>query len=124
MSGPRRRRAPAAFPLLGNPLWGRGATRPSPIQHDGMQAMRSDQQDLDLFRLYLDQIGRHPLLTKEDEIELAQAYEAGLDAQLKLADCADDDPPGPSGCCGGLATGGNVATIVAGPAVTPAIRAP
>ena len=27
---------------------------------------------------------------------------------------------GPSGCCGGLATGGKVATIVAGPAVTPA----
>jgi hypothetical protein len=32
------------------------------------------------------------LLTKEDEIELSQAYEAGLDAQLKLADTAADDP--------------------------------
>ena len=45
-----------------------------------------DLQTTDSFRLYLDEVGRHPLLTKEDEIELSQAYEAGLDAQLKLAD--------------------------------------
>ena len=42
--------------------------------------MRSDRENLDLFRLYLDQIGRHPLLTREDEVELAQAIEAGDDA--------------------------------------------
>jgi Sigma-70 factor, region 1.2 len=47
--------------------------------------MRSDLETLDLFRLYLDEVGRHPLLTKQDEIELSQAYEAGLQAQLKLA---------------------------------------
>ena len=35
--------------------------------------MRSDQESLDLFRVYLDDIGRYPLLTKEDEIELSQA---------------------------------------------------
>jgi len=35
------------------------------------------------------------LLTKEDEIELSQAYEAGLDAQLKLADTSPDDPARP-----------------------------
>jgi len=57
--------------------------------------MRSDQEHLDLFRVYLDQIGQHPLLAKEDEVELSQVYEAGLDAQLKLADCADDDPARP-----------------------------
>ena len=57
--------------------------------------MRSDQENLDLFRVYLDQIGQHPLLTKEDEIELSQAYEAGLDAQLKLADTSPDDPARP-----------------------------
>jgi RNA polymerase primary sigma factor len=42
--------------------------------------MRSDRENLDLFRVYLDQIGRHPLLTREDEVELAQAIEAGDDA--------------------------------------------
>jgi RNA polymerase primary sigma factor len=42
--------------------------------------MRSDRENLDLFRVYLDQIGRHPLLTREDEVTLAQAIEAGDDA--------------------------------------------
>jgi hypothetical protein len=31
-----------------------------------------------LFRLHLDEGGRHPLLTKRDEIALSQAYEAAL----------------------------------------------
>ena len=39
--------------------------------------MQRDQETLDLFRVYLDQIGQHPLLTKEDEVRLAQAFEAG-----------------------------------------------
>src|SRR5215211_7134126 len=95
MSGPRRRRARSPpYPSLGIRSGG-GAPRPSPANHDGCWAMRSDQENLDLFRLYLDQIGRHRLLTKEDEIELSQAYEAGLDAQLKLADTAPDDPARP-----------------------------
>jgi len=46
----------------------------------------NDLQTTDSFRLYLDEVGRHPLLTKQDEITLSQAYEAGLQAQLKLAD--------------------------------------
>src|ERR687898_978174 len=54
-----------------------------------------DLQTTDSFRLYLDEVGRHPLLTKEDEIELSQAYEAGLEAQLKLTDAAADDPARP-----------------------------
>jgi RNA polymerase sigma factor (sigma-70 family) len=58
-------------------------------------AMRSDHETIDLFRLYLDEIGRHPLLTAEDETRLAQAYEAGVDAQLKLADTDPDDPARP-----------------------------
>ncbi len=48
--------------------------------------------DLDLFRLYLDEIGQHRLLTREDEIRLSQAYEAGLEAQLGLGELAPGDP--------------------------------
>ena len=48
--------------------------------------------ELDLFRLYLDEIGRHRLLTADDEVRLAQAYEAGLDARRRLAAAAPDDP--------------------------------
>jgi Sigma-70 factor, region 1.2 len=44
-----------------------------------MPAIRSDQENLDLFRVYLDHVGRHPLLTAEGAIELSQAYEAGDD---------------------------------------------
>jgi RNA polymerase primary sigma factor len=39
----------------------------------------------DLVRIYLREIGRVPLLTAEDEVELAKAIEAGLFAQEKLA---------------------------------------
>jgi RNA polymerase primary sigma factor len=48
--------------------------------------------ELDLFRLYLDEVGRHPLLTKEDEIRLSQAYQAGLAAHTKLAKLDPEDP--------------------------------
>jgi RNA polymerase primary sigma factor len=54
-----------------------------------------DLQTTDSFRLYLDEVGRHPLLTKQDEVELSQAYDAGLQARLKLADCLPDDPARP-----------------------------
>ena len=46
--------------------------------------------ELDLFRLYLDQIGRHPLLTADDEVRLARAYQAGLHARRRLATAAND----------------------------------
>ncbi|WSS19844.1 RNA polymerase sigma factor [Streptomyces sp. NBC_01190] len=39
----------------------------------------------DLFRQYLREIGRIPLLTAEDEVELARRVEAGLFAEEKLA---------------------------------------
>jgi RNA polymerase primary sigma factor len=51
--------------------------------------------ELDLFRLYLDEVGRHPLLTRQDEARLSQAYEQGLDAQRQLADRDPDDPARP-----------------------------
>ena len=39
----------------------------------------------DLVRIYLREIGRVPLLTAEDEVELAKSIEAGLFAEEKLA---------------------------------------
>ena len=39
----------------------------------------------DLVRLYLDDVGRHDLLTKDDEVRLAQAIEAGEAARKTLA---------------------------------------
>ena len=38
----------------------------------------------DLGRLYLDDIGRHTLLTKDDEVRLAQAIEAGEAARQTI----------------------------------------
>jgi RNA polymerase sigma factor (sigma-70 family) len=46
---------------------------------------RSEQHhDEDLVRAYLDDIGRYPLLTKDDEARLAQTIEAGTAAQVEL----------------------------------------
>jgi len=38
----------------------------------------SEHERTDLFRLHLDEVGWHPLLTKQDEIAMSHAYEAGL----------------------------------------------
>ncbi|MEW2352837.1 RNA polymerase sigma factor RpoD [Spirillospora sp. NPDC029432] len=53
---------------------------------------RADEGDLgkraptsDLVRIYLREIGRVPLLTAEDEVELAKSIEAGLFAEEKMA---------------------------------------
>ncbi|GHJ37765.1 RNA polymerase sigma factor [Streptomyces sp. TS71-3] len=45
----------------------------------------------DLFRQYLREIGRIPLLTAADEVELARRVEAGLFAEERLAGAADLD---------------------------------
>lgn len=46
---------------------------------------RLEQHNEDPVRLYLTDIGRYPLLTKDDEVRLAQTIEAGLEADLQLA---------------------------------------
>jgi RNA polymerase sigma factor (sigma-70 family) len=45
---------------------------------------RVERDDEDLVRLYLTDIGRYDLLTKEDEVRLAQEIEAGADARREL----------------------------------------
>ena len=49
-----------------------------------MAKARVERDDEDLVRLYLKDIGQYPLLTKDDEVRLAQAMEAGVKAREDL----------------------------------------
>src|SRR5579862_7282935 len=53
---------------------------------------RATPEDEDLVRLYLNDIGRYPMLAKEDETRLAQAIEAGTLARQRLVSSADLTP--------------------------------
>ena len=46
---------------------------------------RAAQPEEDLVRLYLHDVGKYALLTKADEVRLAQAVEAGHEARIELA---------------------------------------
>ena len=50
-----------------------------------MAKERIERDDEDLVRLYLTDIGQYPLLTKDDEVRLAQAIEAGRAAESEAA---------------------------------------
>ena len=50
-----------------------------------MPTNHAAQPEEDLVRLYLNDIGKHSLLTKDDEARLAQAIEAGREARAELA---------------------------------------
>jgi len=50
---------------------------------------RVERDEEDLVRLYLTDIGQYPLLTKDDEVRLAQAIEKGAEAREAL-DAAGD----------------------------------
>ncbi len=45
---------------------------------------RVERDEEDLVRLYLTDIGQYPLLTKDDEVRLAQAIEGGAAARAEL----------------------------------------
>jgi RNA polymerase primary sigma factor len=53
-----------------------------PVEADSRRAATTS----DLVRIYLREIGRVPLLTAEDEVELAKSIEAGLFADEKITD--------------------------------------
>jgi RNA polymerase primary sigma factor len=57
-------------------------TRLPDVESDGGRRVGTTN---DLVRIYLREIGRVPLLTAEDEVELAKAIEAGLYAEEKLS---------------------------------------
>ena len=52
-----------------------------------------EAKDQDLVRLYLDEVGRYPLLTKDDEARLGQLVQAGQEAKATL-DSPSTLPPG------------------------------
>ncbi len=54
---------------------------------------RADRDDEDLVRIYLTDIGQYPLLTKDDEVRLAQDIEAGIKARECLASAAPGSLP-------------------------------
>ncbi|HZT64915.1 MAG TPA: sigma-70 family RNA polymerase sigma factor [Acidimicrobiales bacterium] len=57
-----------------------------------MAKERVDRDDEDLVRLYLTDIGQYPLLTKDDEVRLAQAIEAGVAARKEQEKLPADAP--------------------------------
>ena len=63
------------------------------VQAGGRGQVDATVPGLDLVKVYLDEIGRFPLLTKEDEAHLAQAIEAGRGAKEQLAGNAHELSP-------------------------------
>ena len=57
-----------------------------------MAKERVERDEEDLVRLYLTDIGQYPLLTKDDEVRLAQAIEAGAAARAELEAAATLTP--------------------------------
>jgi len=57
-----------------------------------MAKQQREERDQDLVRLYLEDIGRYPLLTKDDEARLAQTIERGRDAAAELESGAKVTP--------------------------------
>ena len=58
-----------------------------------MAKERVERDEEDLVRLYLTDIGQYPLLTKDDEVRLAQTIEGGRTAELDLATKIKDLTP-------------------------------
>ena len=49
-----------------------------------MAKQRPERDEEDLVRLYLSDIGQYPLLTKDGEVTLAKAIEAGVAARTEF----------------------------------------
>ncbi|MCM2579411.1 RNA polymerase sigma factor [Streptomyces sp. MTZ3.1] len=87
----------ATVPAQGAAVHHPEAPPPSPGPVAVKAALRADTaSSSDLLRQYLREIGRIPLLTAAEEVELARRVEAGLFAEEKLAE-ASDLGSGPAG---------------------------
>src|ERR1700686_2962044 len=70
-------RTAQATGIRGRQRWLKQSDRTSDEARGWMAKERHEGSDQDLVRLYLDEIGRYPLLTKDDEANLARAIEGG-----------------------------------------------
>ena len=68
-----------------------GADTPEPVEPAAPVRTETGGPSSDLFRQYLREIGRIPLLTAAEEVELARRVEAGLFAEEKLSSTPDLD---------------------------------
>ena len=59
-----------------------------------MAKERVERDEEDLVRLYLTDIGQYPLLTKDDEVRLAQQIERGNDARERPGSRRQGPHPG------------------------------
>src|SRR3954466_3543741 len=78
---------------MGNPRHEAGVGIDRPPRREGAQRVakeRVERDEEDLVRLYLTDIGQYPLLTKDDEVRLAQAIEAGNTARSELDGATKD----------------------------------
>jgi RNA polymerase primary sigma factor len=66
-------------------------SEPDPVEAPVARATEGSGPSSDLFRQYLREIGRIPLLTAAEEVELARRVEAGLFAEEKLSSTPDLD---------------------------------
>src|ERR1700748_3181817 len=57
---------------------------PAACEEHVLAKERVERDEEDLVRLYLTDIGQYPLLTKDDEVRLAKAIEAGIAAGGQL----------------------------------------
>ncbi|MGH9182210.1 MAG: sigma-70 family RNA polymerase sigma factor [Acidimicrobiales bacterium] len=64
----------------------------SEMEKETLAKERVERDEEDLVRLYLTDIGQYPLLTKDDEVHLAQSIEAGNEARSALARTRDASP--------------------------------
>ena len=62
----------------------RSCTGPTHGGFENLAKERVERDEEDLVRLYLTDIGQYPLLTKDDEVRLAQAIEARWSAEEEL----------------------------------------
>ncbi|MEV5983815.1 RNA polymerase sigma factor [Streptomyces sp. NPDC052051] len=74
-----------------HPEAGPGAAVEAPEPVESFRGATDPGPSSDLFRQYLREIGRVPLLTAEEEVELARRVEAGLFAEEKLGNTPDLD---------------------------------